>query len=137
MRFETDILVTVGDVNYGGHVGNDRFLLFFHEARIRFLSSLGRSELDIGGGQGMIMSEARVKYKAQVMMGDALVVSITTCEIRSARFSLLYEISNKESGQIVAEGRTFMSAFDYERNRVARLPVEFAGQLASYEIDLS
>ena len=43
-RFSTQLTVGIGDINYGGHVGNDRFLLFFQEARLRFLAGFGMSE---------------------------------------------------------------------------------------------
>lgn len=34
------------DINYGGHVGNERALLFFQMARMAFFESLGASEMD-------------------------------------------------------------------------------------------
>jgi hypothetical protein len=29
-RFSTRLTVRVGDINYGGHLGNDKFLLYFY-----------------------------------------------------------------------------------------------------------
>ena len=40
--------VTVGDINYGGHMGNERALVAFHQGRIAWLNSMGYSELNIG-----------------------------------------------------------------------------------------
>ena len=37
LPFATELEVRVGDVNYGGHLGNDALLGLLHEARIRFL----------------------------------------------------------------------------------------------------
>jgi len=42
-RFLIRLGVRVGDINYGGHLGNDKFLLFFHGARLNFFSELGFS----------------------------------------------------------------------------------------------
>lgn len=47
--FYTEITVSIRDINYGGHLGNDAVLGLAHEARLRYLKSLGFSELDIGG----------------------------------------------------------------------------------------
>lgn len=129
--FRTNIDVTVGDLNYGGHVGNDRFLLFFHEARIRFLREVGLSEMDIGEGVGLIMSEAQVKYRAQVKMGDVLEVEVSIVDMRRVRFAMEYKISKKLSGEITAEGRTVMGGFDYTKNRVVPLPVSFTERFVS------
>ena len=38
--------VRVGDINYGGHMGNDKALLLFHDARLYFLGKYDFSESD-------------------------------------------------------------------------------------------
>jgi acyl-CoA thioester hydrolase len=35
--FETQLKVRIGDINYGGHMGNDAVLTLAHQARIEFL----------------------------------------------------------------------------------------------------
>jgi len=60
--------VRIGDINYGGHLGNDKYLLLFHDARLAYLAGLGASEKDIGGGAGLIMSEAHVRFQAEVFL---------------------------------------------------------------------
>lgn len=131
--FLTDLIVTVADINYGAHVGNDRFLLFFHEARIRMLRAMELSELNIGDGVGLIMSEAHVKYRAQALMGESLQISVAAKDVGRARFTLLYGITNKATGKAVADGWTLMSSFDYGTGRVARLPESFAKAIAGYD----
>jgi acyl-CoA thioesterase FadM len=36
--FHTDIVVRTTDLNYGGHLGNDKLLSLIHEARVAFLA---------------------------------------------------------------------------------------------------
>lgn len=48
-QFSTDIRVRISDINYGMHVGHDSFLTITHEARVRFLKSLGATEGDVFG----------------------------------------------------------------------------------------
>jgi len=40
-QFSCQLPVRITDINYGGHVGNDRLLVFAHEARMRFLQHYG------------------------------------------------------------------------------------------------
>ena len=67
--FRTDLALRVGDINYGGHLGNDAVLALCHEARIRCLEQLGYSEMDIGG-VGIIMSDAVVVYRSEGRRGE-------------------------------------------------------------------
>ena len=125
MSFTTQMKVRIGDVNYGGHVGNDHFLLYFHEGRLRFLESFGFSELDIGQGVSLIMSEAHVFYKSQLRYGDDIEINVTVSDIGKVRFKMNYEITNKHTGILAAEGYTMMSGFDYVKNKLSRLPQKF------------
>ena len=61
--YKTDILIQVSDINYGGHLGNDRFLTIAQEARVRFFRSFGWKECDIAETKiGIIVTEAHIKY---------------------------------------------------------------------------
>lgn len=117
--------VRVGDINYGGHLGNDKYLLLFHDARLAFLAALGASEKDIGGGAGLIMSEAHVRFQAEIFLGDELEVSVRPRDVQASRFALDYQVRRMGDGAEVAAGYTTLVAFDYARRRVARLPETF------------
>jgi acyl-CoA thioesterase FadM len=129
--FRARYAVRVGDINYGGHMGNDKYLLLFHDARLAFLASLGASEKDIGGGIGLIMSEAQVRFRAEVFLGDELEVSVRPRDVQASRFALDYEVTRVGDGAAVASGLTAMAAFDYAQRRVARLPAPFQAALQS------
>ena len=53
--FETQIPIRITDLNYGGHLGNDKYLTLIHEARVQFLEHYGFSEMDVDG-VGIIMN---------------------------------------------------------------------------------
>lgn len=124
--FNAPYQVRIGDINYGGHLGNDKFLLLFHDARIEFLQSLGLSESNIGGGVGLIMSEAHVNYKKEVFFGDALKVWVRITDLQGVRFKIEYQIERDADTAVVATGYTQMVAFDYQRRRICKLPEGFA-----------
>ena len=35
-HFHTEVAVRIGDINYGGHLGNDAVLSLAHEARLQY-----------------------------------------------------------------------------------------------------
>lgn len=125
--------VRISDINYGGHVGNDRYLLFFHEARLRYLQNLHLSERDIGRSISLIMLEAHVDYKSQAMVGDVLDIAVRIEELSRVRFTMRYEIRNKDSEELVSHGYTVLAGYDYQKNKVSKLPTSFKEAVAMYE----
>lgn len=129
-QFKTNFTVRVGEINYGGHMGYDKFLLLFHDARIRFFEFLGFSEKDLGGA-GVIMSDAYVRYKAEVFLGDALTVGVAAAEMEGTRFKLEYEAERASDGKVVATGYTTLVAFDYSSRRIVKIPDKFREKILS------
>jgi len=117
--------VAISDINYGGHMGNDRSLSLFHEARIAFLTSLGLSELNIGDNKGIIMKDAHVDFLAEIFHADELEVKVKLGEIRGLLFYLNYEVFRQWDKKIVLEGKTGILAFDYYRKKLTRTPESF------------
>ena len=119
--FQAALTVQVGDVNYGGHLANDAVLRLCHEVRMRWLATLGWSEMDAGGA-GLIMADAAVQYLAQAHHGDALQIEMGAEEAGKGGFVLLYHMVRVRDGKTVARVRTGMVCFDYAAQRVCRLP---------------
>ena len=117
--------VSISDINYGGHMGNDRSLSLFHEARIAFLKSLGYSEMNIGDNIGIIMKDAHVDYLAEVFHGDELMVKVSLGEQKGPLFNLNYEVHRVSDAKMVFTGRTGILAFDYTKRKVVRTPKIF------------
>jgi len=132
-NFFTETEVRVSDLNYGGHVGNDRYLTFFHDARIRYLSKFGFSEVNIGSGVGLIMSEAHVKYKAQAFLGDVLKAGVRVHHIEQIRFDMDYILIRKQDDAIIATGSTRMVGYDYTKMKVSKVPGEFVRKIRDFE----
>lgn len=112
------------DINYGGHVGNERALLFFQMARMAFFESLGASEMDLGDGAGVIQKNGFVEYNKQLFLNDKIAIKITEVELSKTSFNLKYEIFN-ESGEKVINGFTLLVCFDYSSHRIKRVPESF------------
>lgn len=120
-RFE----VRIGDINYGGHMGNDKALLLFQDARIRFLESLHFSEKYIGGRAGIILSEAHVYFRKEIFLHDVLTADVSVSSVTTSSFTLSYHIRRLPHDEEVLHGTTTLIAFDYDKRKVTRLPEDF------------
>ncbi len=127
--------VTIGDINYGGHLGNDRALVVFQDARICFLQTLGFSEMDIGAQCGMIMVESGVRYLREVFLHDLLETSIGLGQIKAKKFTLEYSVRRPANDQTVLRGFTSFLAFDYRLRKVVALPELFRHRLVRFSQD--
>lgn len=131
-KFTTRYIVTIGDINYGGHLGNERALVIFHDARIRFFNSLGLSERDIGNGTGIIMVESGVRYRREIFLHEELVVSVAVPETKGKKFTLEYDVTRESDAQQVLSGFTIFLSFDYASRKVARIPSQFIEKIRPF-----
>jgi len=123
------IEVRVGDINYGGHMGNDKSLLIFHDARLAYLESLGFSEKNIGG-PGIIMRDAQVTFRKEVFLHDVLTVDVGIDEVTTTSFNMVYTVKRDNDGVVVFVGSTGIVAFDYDVKKIARLPEAFIQKIS-------
>lgn len=119
--FSCELVVRTTDLNYGGHLGNDRLLALVQEARVAFLAAHGWSELDCGG-PGLIMGDAAVCYRAEAFAGDVLRLEVAAVEPARVGFRLATRITRPADGAVVALAETGMVCFDYGRRRPVALP---------------
>ncbi len=129
--FIATIPVRIGDVNYGGHVGNDAVLTIIHEARMLMLRSENYTEMN-AGGNSMIMADVMISYKGEAFYGDVLTICIYAEEITDRTFDLLYQIYTLRNGinSDIAHAKTGMVCFDYEQRKIAPMSSELTKYLS-------
>lgn len=122
--------VRIGDINYGGHLGNDKILLYAHEARLQMLQSKGFSEMDCGG-HSLIMADAEVSFRAELFQGDIITVTLFAGDAGPKGFSLYYQFraTRGETDFLAAEVRTGLVAFDYTARCVCPLSGDFCSRM--------
>ena len=122
--FSTEIPVRIGDINYGGHLGNDKVLSLLHEARVRFLKRYGFTELDIDG-RSIIMLDAVVVYRAEVFHGEILNIEVAVADMNNLGCDIMYRVTNRETGKEVVRAKTGIAFFDYGKRKVVEMPEKF------------
>ena len=130
MLFRTSLDITIADINYGQHLGNDAALRLAHEARIRWLSSLGYSELNIEGF-GIIVSDAAVIYRAEVTHGDRLDFALGLTDHNKYGFDIVYCANSRRTTQEVLRIKTGVVFFDYQQRKIAAAPAAFLHRLGA------
>lgn len=119
--FSTVLVVRTTDLNYGGHLGNDRLLSLVHEARVAFLAQHGWTEMD-AGGVGLIMGDTAIVYQGEAFAGDELVFEVALGEPSACGFRLFYRVTRPADGQAIALVENGMVCFNYDQRKIAPLP---------------
>ncbi|MGE5847984.1 MAG: acyl-CoA thioesterase [Ignavibacteria bacterium] len=129
--FKTELSIRITDINYGGHLGNDKILSLIQEARVRFLKEFGYSEMNIEGF-GIIMIDAAVEYKSEGFYGDPVLIEAGIGNIDKIGFDIFYRMQNKASGKEIALAKTGILIFDYGKRKITAVPEAFVEKLKAY-----
>ncbi len=122
--FTTEIALRIGDINYGGHLGNDTVLSLIHEARVRFFRHHGWSELDVEG-VGIIMGDAAIVFKSEAFYGEVLKIDLAIQELETFNCDFLYRLTESKTNREIARAKTGIVFFDYSARKPARIPDRF------------
>jgi acyl-CoA thioesterase FadM len=122
--FKTEVDVRIGDINYGGHLGHDSFISLLHEARARFINSLGYTEVDVEK-MTIIVSDLAVVYKSQSFYGDRLKIEIAVTDPNKYGCDLVYRVTHAVNGSLILQAKTGIVFFDYSENTITGIPENF------------
>jgi len=118
--------IRISDINYGGHMGNDRALSLFQDARLDYLDKFGLSEKDIGDGNGIILTQAHIDFKREVFLNDELNATVRIDNLRSRSFEMHYEFMRESDKKVVFQGLTVFVCYDYKNRKPVALPENFS-----------
>lgn len=118
-RHVYDLFVRFSDVDAYGHVNNVKYVEFFQEARISYLTGLHRPE--DGPWQSWVVARTDVEYLRPVHFSlDAYAVDSWVHRVGRSSAELCSQIRSGE--QVLARARVVMVAFDRETQRSAAMP---------------
>lgn len=128
--FSTEITLYLSHINYGNHLDNALLLTVVSEARLRFLKSMGYSEMDVEG-VGIIVADAAVQYRAEAFHGEVMVVSMGVTDFSERGCDLVWQMVDQASQREVARGKTGIVFFDYGPRKMVSVPEGFRNRFQS------
>jgi len=128
VAFRMEYRVTWADTDAAGVVHFSRYFLFFERCEEEFYGSLGFSFRDIAGeGLWFPRVEASCQYRKPARFGDVLVV-----ELREKAVRYGFNVFNKDSGELLAEGVLVVVAADKKTGRATQVPRVVAEKLEPF-----
>ncbi|MCX8481239.1 MAG: acyl-CoA thioesterase [Sediminibacterium sp.] len=123
--------IRLSDLNYGNHVGNDKYLTLLQEARMAFLQSKLYTELNIDG-VGIVVADAAIEYKKELFYNDEIKIYVQAANFISIGFDLFYkvEVIKNDLPIIVAKAKTGIVTFDYINRKKKSLSQQAINKLS-------
>ena len=118
-HFSTEIPIYIGHINYGHHLDNAQLISLISEARVRFLKSMGYSEMDVEG-VGIIVADVAAQYRSEAFHGETLVAEMGANDFNKY---------GKASGREVARGKHGIMFFDYTARQATSVPPAFIAKV--------
>lgn len=116
------------ELDAAGHVNNAVYLSYFEMARTQaYMAVRGGSrwqDLDI------ILARTEIDYRSPAFFHEVLRILVWPGRVGASSFDLRYEVREKESGRLVAEGTSVQVCFDYARNAKKPVPPEVRAALS-------
>jgi acyl-CoA thioester hydrolase len=110
-RHAYDCHVRFSDVDVYGHVNNVKYFEYYQEARLAFISSLGRDADE--PRPGLVVARIDVDYKLPILFRpEPYLVETWVTRIGGSSFELACEI--RDGDRVLSRARAVMVAFDME-----------------------
>ena len=123
MSFVHRETVRFRDLDSLAHMNNAVYATFVEQARIAFLSPHGA---DV---QNMILARLEIDFRSPVELGEVVEIEVKPTRIGTKSFDLDYVL--RAGDRVVAEAKTVLVAYDYERAQSVELPNDWKERLAA------
>lgn len=129
LPFSCKLPIRITDINWGGHLANDKLLGLVHEARAQFFVYLGYTEQD-AEGSSFIMGDCAIVYLSEGFYGQTLTCEVGVGDFSRVSFDIYYRFTVDGDGRALAEAKTGLVCFDYATRKVKSIPPKL---LAAFE----
>jgi acyl-CoA thioester hydrolase len=117
------------ELDAAGHVNNAVYLSYFETARtevyMRLRGGSRWQDLDI------ILARTEIDYRAPAFFHETLEIRVWPGPVGRSSFGLRYEVREKATDRLVAEGTSVQVCFDYARNEKKPVPDEVRAALVT------
>jgi acyl-CoA thioester hydrolase len=115
------------DLDALGHVNNAVFLTYIESARVAFLVDLGAATtLE---DMAIIVARIEIDFRAPVGFGEEVEIEVRASRFGDKSFDLDYEL--RVGGKIVAEAKSVLVGYDYDKGETVTIPDDWRERLAA------
>ena len=119
--------VRFGDIDALGHVNNAVFLTYIESARVAFLFDVGAAtSLE---DMSIIVARIEIDFRAPVRFGSEVEIMVRATRFGDKSFDLEYVL--RVDGEVVAEAKSVLVAYDYAKRQTMPVPDEWREKLAA------
>ena len=131
LKFRHDVPVRFADLDLLGHVNHVAFLEILETARVAYYQQILGMESVYE--LGFVLAELRIRYLASALLGQTLSVHFGVSWLGRSSAGFAYEIRDRASGQLLAEGGGVQVHVDRRTNRPAPLPEDYRARIEAQE----
>ena len=125
-----DITVRFAETDQMGVVHHSEYVVWFEAGRVAWMEAAGMPYTEIAGaGFNFAVTHLQCCYRSAIRFGDPVQVVSRLGMLRSRQIEFLYEIRNRETDVIYADGHTRHICVD-AAGRMTRVPEWIAERLA-------
>ncbi|MCB9197158.1 MAG: acyl-CoA thioesterase [Flavobacteriales bacterium] len=127
---KTPVEIRFSDIDMAGHVHNSKYLSYFEQARIDFMSSMTGEDWN-WREKGIVLGRNEIDYITPIYLGDTIHV-VTKCDhVGTKSFTLSYELykSTLEGEVLCTKGRSILVCMDFRNDESMPLFDEWKHQL--------
>lgn len=124
IKTETDIQIRFADVDILGHVNNVNLQHFFDLGKSDYLSTVLGLGL-VWKEEGLITAATNTSYLAQTRPEEKIYVETQVEKIGTKSITVFQRIIARGSGEVKAESRTVLVAFDFKAQESIEIPADW------------
>ena len=107
------------DLDVLGHVNNVAYIEYLQEARVQYLTSLGRVDF---ANPAQVVAKMEISYRKPLgLLEEPLRIEIWASHVRERSYVLDYRVLN-ELGEVAADASTVMVVFDLAKGESTQIP---------------
>jgi acyl-CoA thioester hydrolase len=123
VRFVHRETVRFNDCDPMGHLNNATFSTYLEQARLAYFGEAERKpQADI------ILARTEIDFRAPVSMGETVEIEVWPTRVGTKSFELSYEL--RAGGRLVAEAKSVLVGYDYERSESTEIPERWKRRLS-------
>jgi acyl-CoA thioester hydrolase len=111
------------DLDSLAHMNNAVYATFLEQARIAFLS---QHDAHV---ENMILARLEIDFRSPAELGETIEIVVTPTRVGTKSFDLEYVMRAGE--RVVAEAKTVLVAYDYDRAQSVEIPEAWKERLAA------